>query len=435
LKVIFGKKTYTVTATCGPGGTISPAGVTTVIGNDRSLTYTISPAVGATIAAVVVDNKNLGPLARYTFSDIEENHTIAASFTQAAANYSITASTDGNASISPAGTTTVSAGGSQTFTISVNSGYSVQSVLVDGVNQGALSSYTFTNVQANHTISVSSVAIVPGPFTITSSTDGNATISPLGATLVQNGGSQTYTIAANAGYVIASVLVDGVDQGALSSYTFTNVQANHLIAVATDLAPAPGPFDLVASADSHATISPSGTTSVAAGGSQTYTITPDYGWKVVSVSVDGVDQSALSSYTFTNVQAGHTIAVTTALITYQVTVNVASTLDATPVYFVWGYSNGSSYTGGGTQVTSGKTYTVAMLNAGNPLYNISFALPVGNSRPSLSTTYSITSSTAGAITVFDDGYSYGSGTQPDAIYQMVSLIVTADTTVTITSLV
>ena len=45
-----------------------------------------------------------------------------------------------------------------------------------------------------------------------------------------SGGSLTFTIAANTGYAIADVLVDGISVGAVASYTFSNVTANHTIA-------------------------------------------------------------------------------------------------------------------------------------------------------------------------------------------------------------
>ena len=47
------------------------------------------------------------------------------------------------------------AGDDQSFTITPDSGYQVADVLVDGASVGAVTSYTFTNVQANHTIAAS----------------------------------------------------------------------------------------------------------------------------------------------------------------------------------------------------------------------------------------------------------------------------------------
>ena len=44
--------------------------------------------------------------------------------------------------------------GNQTFTFTPNTGYAISQVTVDGVNQGAITSYTFTNVITSHTVSV-----------------------------------------------------------------------------------------------------------------------------------------------------------------------------------------------------------------------------------------------------------------------------------------
>ncbi len=69
------------------------------------------------------------------------------------ATYTITATAGANGSISPSGTVTVASGADQTFTLTPNAGYAVGVVTVDGVNKGAITTYTFTNVTAAHTIS------------------------------------------------------------------------------------------------------------------------------------------------------------------------------------------------------------------------------------------------------------------------------------------
>lgn len=68
--------------------------------------------------------------------------------------YTITASAGEGGSISPAGNVRVSRGDDKTFAITPDKGYAVASVLVDGKDVGALTSYTFENVRAAHTISV-----------------------------------------------------------------------------------------------------------------------------------------------------------------------------------------------------------------------------------------------------------------------------------------
>jgi len=66
-------------------------------------------------------------------------------------------------------------------------------------------------------------------FSITTSIEGGSgTISPASAT-VEYGGTQTFTITPATNYCLVDVKVDGVSQGAITSYTFTNVTTNHAI--------------------------------------------------------------------------------------------------------------------------------------------------------------------------------------------------------------
>ncbi|WP_461442523.1 HYR domain-containing protein [Maribacter sp.] len=66
--------------------------------------------------------------------------------------YVIAASAGPNGSISPNGDTAVIAGGNQIFTITPESGYEIDDVLVGGISQGPLTSYEFMNVSAPGTI-------------------------------------------------------------------------------------------------------------------------------------------------------------------------------------------------------------------------------------------------------------------------------------------
>ncbi|MGI6030726.1 MAG: leucine-rich repeat protein [Eubacteriales bacterium] len=68
--------------------------------------------------------------------------------------YTITASAGENGSISPSGKVSVVSGQDSSFVFTPSAGYKVAEVLVDNQSVGAPSSYTFTNVTANHTISV-----------------------------------------------------------------------------------------------------------------------------------------------------------------------------------------------------------------------------------------------------------------------------------------
>jgi hypothetical protein len=64
---------------------------------------------------------------------------------------------------------------------------------------------------------------------------------------------------------------------------------------------------ITATAGSNGAIEPAGVTAVAQGTDRTYAITPDLGYQVADLHVDGISMGALSGYTFANVIADHTI--------------------------------------------------------------------------------------------------------------------------------
>ena len=74
---------------------------------------------------------------------------------EAAQKYTITATAGEGGSITPHGDVSVKEGASQTFAITANNGYEIADVLVDGNSVGAVETYTFDEVKANHTITVS----------------------------------------------------------------------------------------------------------------------------------------------------------------------------------------------------------------------------------------------------------------------------------------
>src|SRR5882724_3794048 len=169
-----------------------------------------------------VDGVSQGAVGTYTFTNVTANHTISATFVLN--TYTITVTAGANGSVTPA-TGSVNCGDNATYTITPNACYSIADVVVDGVSQGAVGTYTFTNVTANHTISAT---FVLSTYTITVTAGANGSITP-GTGSVNCGDNATYTITANACYSIADVVVDGISQGAVGTYTFTNVTANHTI--------------------------------------------------------------------------------------------------------------------------------------------------------------------------------------------------------------
>ncbi len=150
---------YTITATAGPGGSISPSGDWPVAqGEDAS--FTIEPADCFHVVDVIVDKdttweEHLGPVLSYTFTDVRADHTIHAEFQRD--TFTITAIAGEGGSITPSGEVIVDCGLDQTFTIATDEGYMVEDVIVDKgtgweKHLGPVTTYTFNIVRADHTI-------------------------------------------------------------------------------------------------------------------------------------------------------------------------------------------------------------------------------------------------------------------------------------------
>ncbi|MBI4811693.1 MAG: hypothetical protein HY800_09700, partial [Ignavibacteriales bacterium] len=305
----FSLGTYTITASAGANGTISPSGAIGVI-HGANQSFTISPNTGYHIFDVLVDGTSAGPVTNYTFNNVTGNHTISASF--AIDTLTITASSSTNGTITTSGAVKVTYGSNQTFTFNPSAGYHVLNFIVDGTTQTAAPSYTFTNVITNHTISVN---FVPDSLSITSSTGGNGIISPLGIVRVGYGMNKSFTFTPDTGYHIFDVIVDGSSVGRPTSYTFNNVTVNHTISVSFAI----DTLTITSTAGSNGAITPPGTIKLTYGFSQTFIISPEIGYHILDVVVDGSSVGAVPSYTFSNIKTNHSISASFAINTYTIT--------------------------------------------------------------------------------------------------------------------
>lgn len=144
--------TYSITVTQATGGTITPVTQVGIASGSSSSSFTATPTSCYTFASWTIDGSpNASTVNPYTFTNVTANHTLTAVYTLK--TNSITASAGANGIISPNGATAVNCGADQTYTITPNSGYAIDDVLVDGVSVGPVTTYTFTNVTAAHSIS------------------------------------------------------------------------------------------------------------------------------------------------------------------------------------------------------------------------------------------------------------------------------------------
>src|SRR5207249_3978764 len=148
----FAIDTYTISASAGANGAISPSGPVSV-DHGANQSFTITPDAHYHIADVLVDGSSVGAVASFTFNDVTAAHTIAASF--AIDTHTISASAGANGAISPSGPVSVDHGANQSFTITPDAHYHIVDVLVDGSSVGAVGSFTFSHVTAPHTIAAS----------------------------------------------------------------------------------------------------------------------------------------------------------------------------------------------------------------------------------------------------------------------------------------
>ena len=219
--------------------------------------------------------------------------------------YTITATAGANGSISPSGSVSVNAGANQTFTVTPDNGYEVDTLTVDGSTVTPTNNtYTFTNVQANHTIEVT---FKLRTFTISAISQGHTTVNPSGVVSVNYGADQTFTFSPEIGYELDKLYIDGVETAfSGSSYTFTNVQADHTLEITSKLRS----FTIEASSSEGGSISPMGNITVEYGSDKTFILEANAGHLLWELTVDGVDRKSEvvdDSFTFENVTADHTI--------------------------------------------------------------------------------------------------------------------------------
>ena len=123
---------------------------------------------------------------------------------------------------------------------------------------------------------------------VTASAGEGGAIDPAGQTLVKKGTSKTFTVTPAQGYEIANVTVDGTDLGPISYYTFQRVGVDHTISATFQKAQQSGDtVTLTTTASDGGTVAPAGQTSYAPGASAEITFTPDQGYQLASVKVNG----------------------------------------------------------------------------------------------------------------------------------------------------
>lgn len=222
-------------------------------------------------------------------------------------------------------TSTVNYNGNVSFKVNLDGDYDNSNVTVYAngselkVNEAGV--YTIENITVDQTVSV--VGVEKNTYQVTLPTDWTGyTISTVDGTSVPAGGTFTFTVTPAAGYTIESVIVNGVNQALTAgkhTITIEKPTTIEITATATQYT--------VKVSTINANVSLGSTVSY---GNNTFTVTPDAGYKVDSVTFDGatVAPGTDNKYTIYVTGNDHHLVVTTspvADITLTTTVTGAGT--------------------------------------------------------------------------------------------------------------
>jgi hypothetical protein len=320
----FSIYTYTMTAEATEGGTITPADAQTVnYGTD--MTYEINANEGWYIASTVID----GVTTTYTQDDalvtltvpytaINADHSVSVTFAQFMYTITATAGEHGTVNDATSVNAEVAYGTNYTLNFTPADNYQVADVIVDGQSVGAVDSYQFINITANHTVEVSFEAVMY-TLTATSNTEG-CTITPA-TTTVQAGSNVSYTVSAASGYHLLNVTANGEEVTVTNNaFTINNVQSDYTIFANF----APNYVTVTVNQPAHATITP-GTMTYAYGATPAYMIIPEVGYEVVSVTagnavVPVTYNNGIGTFTLDPVHADITLTATTSIKKFTITV-------------------------------------------------------------------------------------------------------------------
>jgi hypothetical protein len=187
--------THIITTEAGAGGSIFLSGSVVsgpvVVKDGSSPTFTITPDTGYHIMDVKVDGDSKGPIHTYTFQNVTGDHMIEATF--GINTYIILSAAGFHGTISPFGIVKVKYGENMTFTITPDTGYHVDKLIVDLKSVPPSSSYTFNKVTNYHLI-FATFEIDSYLLTVTKAGagSGSVTVSPGTLSWKSNIGTATY---------------------------------------------------------------------------------------------------------------------------------------------------------------------------------------------------------------------------------------------------
>lgn len=294
--------TYIITSSAGSNGTIRPLGDSLAVsGSNKS--YTFVPNTDYIVNTVTVDGVVVqNPSNPYIFSNITSDHTIAVTFKHAPCTITTTAGANGT--ISPA-SPTVEYNATQSFTITPNNGYEVNTATYNGsdIKSSIVNNvYTTPAVTSNGTLNVT---FKLKTYTISTTVGSNGSMTPTNPA-VNHGSSQVFTISPSTGYEVNDLLLDGnsVKSSIVNNtYTISNVTSTHTLNVSFKIKTYTVTASVAQGSGSCSAIPPT----VNHGGSCSIDYSANKGYVFDKLLINGSVVTEDSPYTITNITQNTTV--------------------------------------------------------------------------------------------------------------------------------
>lgn len=277
----------------------------------------ITPVADYAVTKILFNGTEVTPGNEYSFTVADTNNIEVTAEQIVSQKVSLTANVTGDGSVSP-NNESFDVGSAIQLSLSAGAGYILSSLNINGtdipLSQVVSNKYSFTITENTTVNAVFKKSVI---LTVTVGTGGTALVNGITVTgsstiKLAEGSDVKVTIAAKLGYTLDTVKVDNaaVTLDAESSYLITGLTTNKKVA-ATFKASTATQFIINASCDSNGTIFPEGDVPVDSGASKTFTITPNTGFVVDTVKVDGETVSIVNNtYTFEGVTSARNIYVT-----------------------------------------------------------------------------------------------------------------------------
>lgn len=250
VKVVFERTpdSFVLETSSNNGGTVEPSGRTTHQAGEKVMVV-ITPDEGKVIDDVELDGVSMGSI---NIVDVvmDSDHVLEATFRDATdddilvtIDVDVVVETTGAeyGSITPSGTVRVPRGGSLVIDISLNSGYFLDGLAVNGVPQSPETRFIIKDIQAQMDIDITLCHVVSSHIVTIEST-GRGKVSPSGDVTVQHGGDLTMTFIPDSGYRLSSLEIDGKSVGTgFTTYTLKDVVSDHRARAVFSYIPTPDP--------------------------------------------------------------------------------------------------------------------------------------------------------------------------------------------------